>query len=52
MLRHFNRNREIILEIDSFDYINEDVLSQKDNDNILYSIAFYSKNLTSIECNY
>ena len=52
MLRHFDRNREIILEIDFFDYVNEDVLSQKNNDNVLYSITFYSKNLISIEYNY
>ena len=52
MLKYFDRDCEIILEIDSFDYINKDVLSQKNNDNILYSIAFYSKNLTSIEYNY
>ena len=52
MFRYFDRDREIILKIDSFDYINEDVLSQKNNDNILYSIAFYSKNLISIEYNY
>ena len=52
MLKYFNRNREIILEINSSNYINEDVLSQKNNNNILYSIAFYSKNLISIKYNY
>ena len=52
MLRYFNRNRETILKIDSSNYINKDVLSQKNNNNILYLITFYNKNLTSIECNY
>ena len=52
MLKYFDRDREIILKIDLFDYINEDVLSWKNNNNILYSIAFYNKNLTSIEYYY
>ena len=52
MLRYFDRNRETIFKINLFNYINEDVLSQKNNDNVLYSIAFYNKNLTSIEYNY
>ena len=52
MLRHFDRNRKTILEIDFFDYVNEDVLSQKNDYSVLYSITFYSKNLISIKCNY
>ena len=34
------------------DYVNNDILSQYNNNNILYSIAFYNKNLILIECNY
>ena len=52
ILRHFDKFKEAILKIDSFDYVNERVLSQYDNEDVLHSIAFYSKNLTSIECNY
>ena len=52
VLRHFDQNRELYLETDSSDYVNSGVLSQKDDDGILYSVAFYSKNLLPAECNY
>jgi len=46
------KTRETILEINSFNYVNDEVLSQYDDEEILNSIAFYSKNLFSAECNY
>ena len=52
VLRHFDQNRESYLKTDSSDYVNSDVLSQKDDDDVLHSVAFYSKNLLSAECNY
>jgi len=52
ILRHFDQTRETILEIDSFDYVNDEVFSQYDDEEILHSIAFYSKNMSSAECNY
>ncbi len=52
ILRHFNQTCETILEIDSFNYINDEVLSQYDDEEVLHSIVFYSKNLSSAECNY
>ena len=52
VLRHFNQNRELYLKTDSSDYVNSDVLSQKDDDDVLHSVAFYSKNLLLTECNY
>ncbi len=52
ILRHFDQTRETILEIDSFDYVNDEVLSQYDNEEVLHSIVFYSKNMSSAECNY
>ncbi len=52
ILRHFDQTRETILEINSFDYVNDEVLSQYDDEEILHSIAFYSKNMFSAECNY
>ena len=51
-MRHFDRFKEIILEIDSFDYVNGGVLSQYDDEEVLHPVAFYNKNLTSAECNY
>ncbi len=33
-------------------YVNDEVLSQYDDENILHSIIFYSKNIIFAECNY
>ncbi len=52
ILRHFDQIRDFILEIDSFNYVNNEVLFQYDDEDILHSIAFYSKNMSSAECNY
>ncbi len=52
ILRHFDQTCEIILKTDSFNYVNNEVLSQYDDKEILHSIAFYSKNMSSAECNY
>ncbi len=52
ILRHFDQTRETILEIDSFDYVNDEVLSQYDDEEVLHSIVFYSKNMSFAECNY
>ncbi len=52
ILRHFDQTRETILKTDSFDYVNDEVLSQCDDEEVLHSIAFYSKNTFSAECNY
>ena len=52
ILRHFNRTRDAILKTNFSDYVNNKVLSQYNDDDILHSIAFYSKNLIPAECNY
>ena len=52
VLRHFDQNHELYLKTDSSDYVNSDVLSQKNDDDVLHSVAFYSKNLLPAECNY
>ncbi len=52
ILRHFDQNKETILEINSFNYINDDILSQYDDKEILHSMIYYSKNLSLIEYNY
>ncbi len=52
ILRHFDQTRETILEIYSFNYVNDEVLSQYDDEEVLHSIVFYSKNMSSAECNY
>jgi len=52
ILRHFDQNRETILETDSFNYVNDDILSQYDDEETLHSMIYYSKNLSFAECNY
>ncbi len=52
ILRHFDQTCDFILEIDSFNYINDEVLFQYDDEDVLHSIVFYSKNMSSAECNY
>ena len=52
VLKHFDQNWESYLKTDSSDYVNEGVLSQKNDDSVLHSVTFYSKNLLPAECNY
>ena len=52
ILHHFDQNKETILEIDSFDYVNDDILSQYNDEETLHSMIYYSKNLSLAECNY
>ena len=52
ILRHFDQNRKAILETDSFDYVNDDILSQYDDEETLHPMIYYSKNLSLAECNY
>ncbi len=48
ILRYFDQNREAILETDSFDYVNDDILSQYDDEETLHSMIYYSKNLSLV----
>ncbi len=52
IFRHFDQNRKTILEIDSFNYVNNDILSQYDDEETLHLMIYYSKNLSLTECNY
>ncbi len=52
ILRHFDQNRKTILETDLFNYVNENILSQYDDEETLHSMIYYSKNLSLAECNY
>ncbi len=52
ILCHFDQTYETILKTDSFNYVNDEVLSQYDNEEVLHLIAFYNKNMSSAECNY
>ncbi len=52
VLKHFNLIREAILKTDFLNYVNDKVLSQYDDESILHSMIFYSKNMILAECNY
>jgi hypothetical protein len=52
VLKHFNLIREVILKTDFSNYVNDEVLSQYDDEEILHSMIFYSKNMISAEYNY
>ncbi len=52
ILRYFNQTCKTILEINSFNYVNDEVLSQYDDEEVLHSIVFYNKNMFFAECNY
>jgi len=52
ILRYFNFKRQAILEINASDYVKDEILSQYDDERVLYSVAFYSKSMILTECNY
>ncbi len=52
VLKHFDSIREAILKTNFSNYVNDEVLSQYDDEDILHSVIFYSKNIISAECNY
>ncbi len=52
ILKHFNSIREAILKTDFSNYVNDEVLFQYDDEDILHSMIFYSKNMILEECNY
>jgi len=52
VLKHFNSIREAILKTDFLNYVNDKVLSQYDDEDILHSMIFYSKNIILAKCNY
>ncbi len=52
VLKHFNSIRKAILKMNFLNYVNDEVLSQYDDEDILHSMIFYSKNMISAECNY
>jgi len=52
ILKHFDSIKEAILKTNFSNYVNDEVLSQYDDEDILHSVIFYSKNMISAECNY
>ncbi len=52
ILKHFNSIKEVILKTDFSNYVNSEVLSQYNDEEILHLVIFYSKNMIFTECNY
>ena len=52
ILAHFDSDLECILKTDSSDHALEDVLSQYDENNVLYSVIYFSQKLNITESNY
>ena len=52
VLRHFDPDKEIIVETDASDYVLVSMMSQYDADSILHPVAFFSKKHSPAECNY
>ncbi len=52
ILKHFDLIKKAILKTDFSNYVNDEVLSQYDDESILHSVIFYSKNMILAECNY
>jgi len=52
VLKHFNSIRKVILKTNFLNYVNDEVLSQYNDEDILHSVILYSKNMILAECNY
>ena len=52
ILRHFEHEREIVVETDALDFLSAGVLFQYGDDGILNPVAFFSKKHSPAECNY
>jgi len=52
VLRHFNLKWQAILKIDASNYVKDEILSQYDDEKVLYSMIFYSKSMILAEINY
>lgn len=52
ILRHFDPEKDIVVETDASDFVSGGVLSQPDESGILHPVAFFSKKHSPAECNY
>ncbi len=52
VLLYFSSKLKTYLESDSSDYVSIEILSQKENDDLIKSIIYFSKILSFAECNY
>ncbi len=52
ILCHYNSDHKIVIEINALNYVFKDILFQYNENEILYSVAYFSKKHNSVECNY
>ncbi len=52
ILCHYNSDHKIVIEINALNYVFKDILFQYDKNEILHSVAYFSKKHNSVECNY
>jgi hypothetical protein len=52
ILSYFSSELETFLKSNSFDYVSVEILSQKEDDDLIKSITYFSKTLSFAECNY
>ncbi len=52
MLSYFSFKLETFLESNSSNYVSIEVLSQRENDDLIKSVIYFSKILSFVECNY
>ena len=52
IFRHYDRFKQVILKTNSSNYVNVEVLSQYDDEEVLHLVVFYNRNMISVECNY
>jgi hypothetical protein len=52
VLRYFDRTCTCYMECDVSDYVSAGVLSQKNNEGVLYPVVYFSRKMSPAECNY
>ena len=52
ILYHYNSDHKIVVKINASDYVFEGILSQYNENEVFYSVAYFSKKHNSIKCNY
>ncbi len=52
ILHYYNSDHKIVIEINALNYVFKDILSQYDENEILHSVAYFSKKHNSVKCNY
>jgi hypothetical protein len=52
ILRHFDLDRVVIVKINAFDYVSNEILSQYDDQKMLHFVVYFFKKHNSVESNY